>query len=394
LILILVRKEEEMKKFSVIVAGMAVIALVMGLPQVSWAVQGACVNCHTMHNSQGGQPMATGDDGTTARTAPYEYLLRSSCIGCHTGDNDGASSHAPYVMSGSAPTYGPDYDGSGTLITNGTTLAGGTFYWVASGQDAVGHNVADITSGDSTLSTPPGFQASVSLPNGGTGPGSWSGQVSCAGVYGCHGDRTVTGTMAAIKGAHHSDATGALSTADTVGNSYRFLYGIYGHEDSDYEYQPDSSNHNQYYGKNRAGETETDLHTISYFCAECHGDFHNGTGNLTPSSGSWGSPWLRHPTDYAMPNSGEYQHYADASGTADGAQTSFNYVTPVASQDVTNVLSAVTFSNDTIVMCLSCHRAHGTKYSDILRWDYSKMVAGNAGGYANKGCFACHTSKD
>ena len=384
-----------MKKFSVVLAGMAVIAMILWIPQAAWAVQGACVNCHTMHNSQDGAPMATEDDGTTARSTPYEYLLRSSCIGCHTGDNDGSNA-TPYVMSSSAPTYGPDYDGSGNLITNGTTLAGGSFYWVDAGDDSAGHNVSTLPSGnaDDDLSSPPGFQASVTLPNGGTGPGSWTGSVTCAGVYGCHGDRTVSGNMAAIKGAHHSNATGALTTADTIGNSYRFLYGIYGNEDSDYEYQPTATAHNQYYGTDRTGETDTDVHTISYFCAECHGDFHNGSGNLTPSGGSWGSPWLRHPTDYDMGNTAatsEYRGYVGADGATAGQ---YNIVAPVASHTVTSVISSVSFNDDTIVMCLSCHRAHGTKYSDILRWDYSKMVAGNAGGYANKGCFACHTNKD
>ena len=48
-------------------------------------------------------------------------------------------------------------------------------------------------------------------------------------------------------------------------------------------------------------------------------------------------------------------------------------------------------SDDAIVLCISCHRAHGTPYADILRWDYSSCTAGNPN--ANCGCFACHTSK-
>ncbi|MCK4488054.1 MAG: hypothetical protein KAU38_15015, partial [Desulfobacterales bacterium] len=43
-----------------------------------------------------------------------------------------------------------------------------------------------------------------------------------------------------------------------------------------------------------------------------------------------------------------------------------------------------------IVMCLSCHRAHGTPNNDLLRWAYT-MDAGS--GTDNGGCFICHTTK-
>lgn len=43
------------------------------------------------------------------------------------------------------------------------------------------------------------------------------------------------------------------------------------------------------------------------------------------------------------------------------------------------------------VMCLSCHRAHGSPYPDMLRFDYN-MEAG--GGTSTDGCFKCHTNKD
>jgi len=47
------------------------------------------------------------------------------------------------------------------------------------------------------------------------------------------------------------------------------------------------------------------------------------------------------------------------------------------------------------VMCLTCHRAHASPYEDMLRWDYTAMIAGSAdSGDYNTGCFACHTGKD
>ena len=50
-------------------------------------------------------------------------------------------------------------------------------------------------------------------------------------------------------------------------------------------------------------------------------------------------------------------------------------------------------AGDAIVTCISCHRAHGTPYADLLRWDYSNNC--NAGSdNADCGCFQCHTTKD
>jgi len=45
-----------------------------------------------------------------------------------------------------------------------------------------------------------------------------------------------------------------------------------------------------------------------------------------------------------------------------------------------------------LVMCLSCHKPHGSPYSDMLRWDYSEMIAGDDS--KSGGCFTCHTQKN
>ncbi len=392
------------------------IAVAMGLATLPVcgraSVHGKCSNCHTMHNSQNNQPMNYNGAYTTVAnpggsTTPNPALLRGNCLACHTGDNNGGTSQdgtVPFVytISSGGPTY-TTYDSAGN-VTGGNTLAGGNFYWCVNGGgggigDVVaggGHNVDMLGAPASPFTTaplPPGFQVSAALPNGGTGPASWpSGQqLTCAGVYGCHGDRTVSGNLAAISGAHHNDATGEIDAtttgATTVGGSYRFLLGIYGNEDSDWEFKPTDTSHNQYHGYDRSSETDyTDKHTISYLCAECHGNFHNGSGNI--SSSTWGSPWIRHPTDYDMgntPSGSEYRSYG-ANGTVD----QYNVIVPVASQDVSSVVSSVTFNDDTIVMCLSCHRAHGSPYASLLRWNY-RAWPGN-GGF--NGCNVCHSSKN
>lgn len=315
-------------------------------------VTGYCNNCHTMHYSQGGGlPSAWGTSG------PYNALLMNDCVGCHTapsGVQNTGSNEIPYINQVSGPTYG----------TSGNTLAGGSFYWMAQGDDTKGHNANGIANQDGTLGT---------VPPGGTDLGS---QITCAGSYGCHGDRGESSDYKAIYGAHH--ATGSID-GTTVGTSYRFLLGVVGYEDSDWEYQPSSSTHNQYKGVDRAGETEDDSSTIGHLCGDCHGDFHHGTGNI--ASSGWRSPWFRHPTDYDMgntPSDSEYRNYG-------GATNEYNVVAPVASEDVSSVKSTVNFSDDTIVTCISCHRAHGSPYFKLLRWDYR--------GNDWSGCGTCHTWK-
>lgn len=349
------------------------LALMSGF---AYAVSGRCDNCHTMHNSQNGAPMNFDNSAT-----PNPALLRGNCIGCHTGTNTGTST-VPYVNSTSAPTYD----------TN--TLAGGNFYWAQS-DATTGHNVVGI--GTINLNTPPGYDGGRSDINGKTpGGGTWpSGVLNCAGANGCHGKHDAGfNEMSGVSGAHHSNQGGALTTANTVGNSYRFLIGIHGNEDSDWEYtkSDNSTDHNQYKGVARTTTDLNDKTTISWLCGECHGQFHTKASDVGA-----GSPWLRHPTDLSL-NDVTGTEYAAYNGATAPASAPYSVQAPVASVDVTNKLATVdvTKGNSTdnaIVTCISCHRAHGTPYADLLRWDYSGMLAGG-GGATGTGCFKCHTSKD
>ena len=92
-------------------------------------VTGPCANCHTMHNSQGGSPMATyGPDGKPWKTDETQpALLRATCLGCHgmgTGnkiENIGGS-EIPQVYH-----------------TDTEDLAGGNFKYIETGGDNRGH---------------------------------------------------------------------------------------------------------------------------------------------------------------------------------------------------------------------------------------------------------------
>ncbi len=372
----------ERSKIIVVITCLALAALLLGPSQVMAKVSGPCSDCHTMHNSQNGSAVVSG--------GPYRALTKGDCIGCHTGTNDG-SNNIPYVLQTSAPTY--NFDGTKA------TLAGGSFYWVydsGGNDDTKGHNVVGIASSDSNIgNTPPGFNSTDYTANGSVGTAWSSNQLSCAGTYGCHGTHTSTDDFAAISGAHHADD----STIDgsTVGKSFRFLYGIKGTEDSDWEYTNSSTDHNGYYASDyNNGPGSMDSASINYLCAECHGNFHL---HAQIDDATNGSPWLRHPTDYDMNNvsSKEYGNYPNPTLYSNVSATG-DYFVDVPVGNTTGAVNSKVLqaSGDAIVLCISCHRAHGSPYEDLLRWAYSSNDSGacNAGTQSGTcGCFACHTSK-
>jgi hypothetical protein len=356
------------------------------------AITGQCSNCHTMHNSQDGvgvvQTYANGVI-TTGVSTPQDYLLVASCIACHSGSTGETNTFgAPIVVHTTAPT------GQG----NSHTLAGGDFYWVATGlgaTDSMGHNVSGLALTDVAINAnignnPPGWDENATL--GFTfgqvagGEANWSSQLSCDGTYGCHGQHSSSG----ITGAHHGN-TGLTSNqcnvADTIGNSYRFLGGIKGLENGDWNWNETDATHNEYYGvddtsnRNQSNSTYANKDTISFSCAECHGYFHSRIDDT-----STGSPWLRHPTDIALPATGEYQYYNPDNGNV------YSVEAPIARPTVPASSGNTVTPGTDIVMCLSCHRAHGSPIADILRWDYTTMQAGV--GTTDSGCFTCHVNKN
>lgn len=347
------------------------LIFLVSLPEKLLAISSQlCSNCHTMH--------ASYFEGPTHKViSPKNILLKVDCIGCHSGTTGSINSFgAPIVYHNTNPS------GTGP----GKTLAGGDFYWVAQGNYTNGHNVVEIIASGAV--TPPGWDptATSGLAYGSVagGSSSWSKQLSCAGTYGCHGYHNNNDSLLALKGSHHKNYNGSSTKADSttigqhpVGGAYRFLAGIYGLEAGDWEWNATSTNHNEYYGVN-VNNNYSNKNTISYLCAQCHGKFHSQIDD-----GTAGSPWLRHPVDIVLPNSGDYASY-----------TTYNLSAPVARGAVPATSSSTVQPGNAgttgaIVMCLSCHRAHGSENAYILRWNYQGWPANGQ----TIGCSVCHTSK-
>ncbi len=336
-----------------------------------------------MHNSQNGTVMATyGATGQPWKgTGPYGALTRGDCLGCH---GMGTANKIVTIGGSDIPqVYHTDASGD---------LAGGNFAYITGAKSRVtadgnsaGHNVIVLGQNETVLTVP---------PNGGVHPISVKNtNLGCAGSFGCHGTRTPNGQsgLPALKGAHHKNVDGKCDTADNNYNSYRFLLAVKGLENTVTKWQNvNSNNHNEYYGATTPmSYICTNCHTfpgdmrvrpinntISGFCGTCHTYFHT----LEGIGGDIFSPFTRHPTDVVLKGSGEYTAY-----------TTYSVVAPVARPDLDALPAPDQVRPGTdIVMCLSCHAAHATPYADLLRWDYTTMIAGGGG---SGGCFTCHTKK-
>lgn len=339
------------KKIAICLIVLLSLVLVYGFADAN--VTGRCDKCHTMHNSQNNAPMAKANGGGDS-TTPFGHLTRASCVGCHNGLVTGSG--APNIFG----TPGIDMTAGGTFKTTVVDAAAGDYHKV--------HNVRDIgwTREESELlnATPGAESGGYTEPAGAT-------QLTCAGTLGCHGDHTLAGSDAGIRGFHHGWKAG-----------YRYLQfydgststAIQGKGSSNWELGGATAvNHNVYFAMNGTSGSSND--SINALCSLCHGDFH-GADDVKS-----GTTWIRHPTENLLSDAAGWTM---ANVTVDYENNPFSFNGAEYAAATTGTAYTTTGAR---VACISCHRAHGTPYSDILRWDYATMLAGGAG---TTGCLGCH----
>lgn len=350
----------------------AAVALCAMASNADAKVTGRCDNCHTMHNSQNGATWV----GNTA--TPNAFLTIGTCAGCHTGD--GSAKLVPITLA-------PAVVVTGSNPTQSSHLPGGYISMATGELDSWKHNVLSVEVGKDPAMpnfAPPGYDPPSNT--GATGlpatAADWT-QLTCAGNMGCHGDHNKAEGLA-VAGGHHNDTA--------IG--FRLLAGIHGVEGTTYTVGEGvggeaTNQDNVYDGISAQASAYGNKTTISYLCAECHGIFHK-----TSETGS-ATPWLRHPTDFQLPGS-RPDAYTDY-GTADRPYSAdapvgmdLGAVTRLSGAGVAPLPAAGQGS----VLCISCHRAHGSDQPDLLRWDYNGMNAGSNPPEADTGCFYCHTNKD
>jgi hypothetical protein len=371
-------KPDKSKFQSNLLAAIFLFSILFSYPSPALAkVAGDCINCHSAYNRQAG----TGSAG------PFRMLLLEDCLGCHTGANDGTNT-TPYVCSTAEPTFG------------GNTLAGGNFYWVKT-DDTKGHNVfAGNPDGD--LSVAPGDVGFSGCGTDNCHKDLYSVvgtdvPIGLQGRQGCTKCHMVSNAEGPSGFHHRDDGTGTKYVNTAAQGWYRFLsghmsgdgHGVTGIEHEKWNYGATAGSHNEYSGNvidGGYGFFALDK-TMTAYCTGCHGRFHDYQGS--------GSAWIRHPSDVVIPNSGEYQYaYGAADGEASGAyDPNVPAARPIATFNWAGGPSATVTPGADLVMCLSCHVAHGSPYPHMLRWDYDGMIAGG-GGADGTGCFVCHTGKD
>ncbi len=346
--------KKKISTLTIMIACIAMVALFCGPAMAS--VSGPCVDCHTMHNSQGDATMVTGiADGDPG----YGSLTRGTCGGCHSAtDTDPLQGSFPRVKLA-----------SGSSDTN--QLAGGYFTAISGESDDHGNTEHSIGS----IVEPAGYDTA----GYGGGGGDWykeANGLKCAGNSGCHGNETDTDPAKAIAGGHHANTLKGGNTG------YRMLQvgsdAIIGTGASDYEKALNAtadgslaafSGERNYY----SATADATGGSISRFCGKCHGDFHGNEGSS--NTGVYDSAWVRHPSDETIPTDWLISSLANYNGL------DYKY-NPVGTVD-----AVAPADNNMYATCLSCHRAHGSANADILRFAYADQCAD---GTSTNGCLGCH----
>lgn len=312
--------------------GMAVLAgLMLLVPRLadSHSGSGSCADCHTMHNSQNGAPIVPG--------GPQPRLLKYDCKGCHARTFNDAN--------GRAATVGPYAPQVGPQVAGGGPQNSGGYFSVSGGAtDATTHNVLDLVD--------LGARAD-SLIWGTTSPGGTfalkSGTFPVLTCEDCH-DLAIG--HAPANSARAGDAT----------SSYRML-----HRGAQYV-----KGTGDLYFESGAGQNVYDATyatSMDLFCATCHGLFHGMTN--TDSIGDGSGAWIRHPTNVTTNGYG-------------AGYIGNNKIVPVGDAGATGTNK---------VMCLSCHRPHGSSRPDMLRFNYNGIDNQAGDATVSLGCETCHGVK-
>jgi hypothetical protein len=262
--------------------------------------------------------------------AQNNLLTGTGCVGCHAGNGGNVGGTGKAATS----PFAPQVDDA--INTNN----GG--YFSTAMADSRQHNVADFLAenADASLLTIPGGTGTTN--DGGGSP-----------VLGCNGCHTIAG--------HHGAA----------GASYRMLGGTWANSTADADYGATTGGN----GLGNRVATTYDGADMNLVCATCHPDFHEiSAANSTEGTtvGDW--IWVRHPVDITITAA-----VAAAGSPSVKAAITASDAVPIGANGGT----------DDVIMCISCHNAHGGSYDDLLSYDYNTNIAG--GGTRGTGCETCHS---
>ncbi len=386
-------------------AALAVLAaLVLCAPVQAFHRGGVaeCEGCHSIHNSQGGQPNSQA--GTTG-----SYLLKgndasSVCLNCHqvTGDLGPTSYHvstaAIDMPAGSPPrqmTPGGDFGWLKKTYTWFNALGSSTIQ--QSPGNRHGHNIVSIDYG---------YDMDYDKPTapGGTYPAASMSCISCHDPHGKYRrlmDGSITTSGVPITGSGSLVRSADPNAMSAVG-VYRLLGGS--------GYYPKSLGPANAFANNPPAAIAADVYNraenvtqtrvaygagMSEWCRNCHATIHT---DAVPTS-------LKHPAGSTGVTSGtlgaviagwydQYVKDGDLTGTESNAYLSL-VPFEIGSADYRLVLKPIAGTTPTKgpslsdgtpqVMCLSCHRAHASGWDGSMRWNNRSPSIVYAGKYSQTG---------
>lgn len=320
-----------------------------------------CDACHSMHAT------TTNVVGTGNTNLMKGSDASSTCLNCHESSSNGTGYHI------SSP------DGS-------ATNQGGDFYWMKTDIVATvrGNPVTSHASshGHSIIAADFGFVVDPNNPTapGGTYDATLLGCTSCHDAHGQVNGGTAAGQLP-ISGS--GSTTSAAPPAGTILGNYRLL--------GDASYVAGGAGDGFTFtnpipvalGRNVSGASynaQVDYGSgMSEWCANCHTDYLSGQQTT-----------LMHPAGNDIDLGvylANYNAYMATGNFVPGSDaTSYDSLVPFerGTTDKTTLDPQSTAGPDanSNVMCLTCHRAHGSAFEHGTRWDMDTELLASKGVYA------------
>lgn len=322
---------------------------------------GHCDACHSMH--------ATTIEGTANSVLLKGSDASSTCLNCHE-DTDGKSYHI------SSP------DGSGTG-------QGGDFYWMKTDYTATIRGTVNTSHaashGHSIIAADYGFVADPDNPTapGGDYPANKLGCTSCHDAHGQVNGGTKAGSMP-ISGSGSTRID--LPPAGAIFGNFRLLgdaaYMAGGVDDQhDFTYgAPVAVGYNGPQGAGWSYNAKVNYGSgMSEWCANCHGDYLSAPDNMHPAGNGI-------DLGAFVANYNSYVKTGDFTGveaTALDGLVPFERGILDRTQLTAPATTTAGANANSNVMCLSCHRAHGSAFEHGTRWDMEAELLASNGIWAN-----------